>query len=436
MNEIVIKIKDLSKYYNLGSISSGTLNEDLALFWSKFRGKDQPKSLVTEKNDLKKVTKSKKVWALNKINLEVAKGEILGIIGNNGAGKSTLLKILSRITSPSKGSIKLKGRVASLLEVGTGFHPELTGLENIYLNGSILGMSKNEINQKLIQIIEFSGIEKYIDTPVKRYSSGMRVRLGFSVAAHLDPEILLIDEVLAVGDAEFQKKCISKMKSVSSQGRTVLFVSHNMLAIENLCEKVIVLLNGELKYIGTPKDAIQYYVSKSSNDILSEVKWETKDVAPGNQELRLKAIRVLSNGNLNEKPRCDEDIQIQIDYWNLKPRERRYISIHVQDVLGLVLFTAGNMSFTSSNYDEWSNKKYPKGLFRTNCVIPKNLLNPGVHSITLFINKKKFTEIIIEEEKIISFEVQESNTYRTEYFGEWLGAVRPKLSWNTEELNE
>ena len=208
MKDIVIKINNLSKCYDLGTISSGSLNQDLALLWSKLSGKSDQEKLVIDNNDLKKVTKSKKVWALNKINLEVAKGEILGIIGNNGAGKSTLLKILSRITSPTQGSIKLKGRVASLLEVGTGFHPELTGLENIYLNGSILGMSKSEIDQKLIQIIEFSGIEKYIDTPVKRYSSGMKVRLGFSVAAHLEPEILLIDEVLAVGDAEFQENVL------------------------------------------------------------------------------------------------------------------------------------------------------------------------------------------------------------------------------------
>ena len=436
MKDIAISINNLSKCYDLGAISTGTLNQDLSLFWSRLSGKGYQEKLLADGNDLKKVTKSKKIWALNRINLEVAKGEILGIIGNNGAGKSTLLKILSRITSPSKGSIKLKGRVASLLEVGTGFHPELTGLENIYLNGSILGMSKNEIDQKLIKIIKFSGIEKYIDTPVKRYSSGMRVRLGFSVAAHLEPEILLIDEVLAVGDAEFQEKCIGKIQSVSKENRTVLFVSHNMLAIEKLCTKVIVLLNGELEYLGSPKDAIQYYLSNLANKLISEVKWENKQNAPGNEKVKLKGIRIISDGKINEQPSCEEDIEIQIDYWNIKPEENRYISIHVSDAMGLVLFTASNMPFASSNYDQWSDKKYPEGLFRTNCIIPKDLLNPGIHNITLYINKKKFSDIIIEKKKVISFEVKESQSYRTEYFGEWIGAVRPKLIWNTEELND
>ena len=436
MNDITININNLSKCYDLGAISTGTLSQDLSLLWSKYIGSTNPDYSITDNNDLSKITKAKTVWALKNINLDINRGEILGIIGKNGSGKSTLLKIISRITSPTFGSIKIKGRIASLLEVGTGFHPELTGLENIYLNGSILGMSKREIDIKMNKIVEFSGIKKYIDTPVKRYSSGMRVRLGVSVAAHLEPEILLIDEVLAVGDAEFQEKCIGKIQSVSRENRTVLFVSHNMLAIEKLCTKVIVLLNGELEYLGSPKDAIQYYLSNLTNDLISEVKWEDKLKAPGNEQVKLKGIRIISDGKVNDQPSCEKDIEIQIDYWNIKPGESRYISIHISDAMGLVLFTASNMPFASSNYDQWSDKKYPIGLFRTNCIIPKDLLNPGIHNLTLYINKKKFSDIIIEKEKVISFEVKESQSYRAEYFGEWQGAIRPKLAWETMELNE
>src|SRR5665213_1240239 len=242
MSDTVIKVENLSKQYRLGNVGTGTISHDLNRFWHRMRGNEDPYLKIGEENDRSVKGKSEYVWALKDINFEVNQGEVLGIIGRNGAGKSTLLKILSRTTSPTTGSIKIKGRVASLLEVGTGFHPELTGRENIFLNGAILGMHKTDIQQNFDEIVDFSGVERYIDTPVKRYSSGMYVRLAFAVAAYLKPDILIVDEVLAVGDAEFQKKALGKMKDVSKEGgRTVLFVSHNMEAILNLCSQSILL---------------------------------------------------------------------------------------------------------------------------------------------------------------------------------------------------
>ncbi|WP_242087568.1 ABC transporter ATP-binding protein [Aestuariivivens sediminis] len=260
---IVLKSEQISKQYRLGLVGTGTLQDDIKRWWYKIRGKPDPFLKIGDINDRTKFGDSDYVWALQDINFEIEEGEILGIIGKNGAGKSTLLKILSRVTSPTTGYIKTKGRIASLLEVGTGFHPELTGRENIYLNGAILGMTKAEIQGKEDEIIVFSGCERYIDTPVKRYSSGMRVRLAFAVAAFLEPDILVIDEVLAVGDAEFQRKAIGKMQDISKgQGRTVLFVSHNMAAVKSLCTRAVVLEHGKMVFNGSPNDAVDYYLSK------------------------------------------------------------------------------------------------------------------------------------------------------------------------------
>ena len=256
-----ISVENLSKAYQLGSFNTGTLSKDIERWWTLFRGKEDPYLKIGEENDRRINSNSNIVWSLKDINFDIPKGEVFGIIGRNGAGKSTLLKVLSQVTNPTSGKIKLKGRVASLLEVGTGFHPELTGRENIYLNGAILGMRKTEIKSKFDEIVEFSGVEKYIDTPVKRYSSGMYVRLAFAVAAHLESEILIVDEVLAVGDAEFQKKCIGKMQDTSkNSGRTILFVSHNMGAIQSLCNKGIYLKNGGLVYQGEINDTINMYM--------------------------------------------------------------------------------------------------------------------------------------------------------------------------------
>nr|WP_321233430.1 ABC transporter ATP-binding protein [uncultured Psychroserpens sp.] len=262
MSNIILSVSNISKQYRLGLVGTGTLSHDLNRWWYAIRGKEDPFLKVGGVNDRSQKATSDYVWALKNIDFKVEQGEVLGIIGKNGAGKSTLLKILSRVTSPSTGEIKTKGKIASLLEVGTGFHPELTGLENIYLNGAILGMTKAEIKSKEDEIIEFSGCKMYIDTPVKRYSSGMRVRLAFAVAAFLEPDILVIDEVLAVGDAEFQKKAIGKMQDISKgDGRTVLFVSHNMVAVQNLCSRCIVLENGEIIKDGDTQEAINTYLS-------------------------------------------------------------------------------------------------------------------------------------------------------------------------------
>ncbi|MGC8751878.1 ABC transporter ATP-binding protein, partial [Hydrotalea sp.] len=262
----VIEVENISKQYRLGEVGTGTLSHDLKRWWYRVRGKEDPFARIGEVNDRSTKGESEYVWALKDINFSVQPGEVLGIIGRNGAGKSTLLKILSKTTAPTTGRIKVRGRIASLLEVGTGFHPELTGRENIYLNGAILGMTRKEISRKFDEIVDFAGVERYVDTPVKRYSSGMYVRLAFAVAAHLEPEILIVDEVLAVGDAEFQKKCLGKMKDVSvNDGRTVLFVSHNMGAIYTLCNLALYLNNGKINLSGNVNEVCKKYLSENQD---------------------------------------------------------------------------------------------------------------------------------------------------------------------------
>jgi lipopolysaccharide transport system ATP-binding protein len=277
----IIKVEDLAKLYKLGEINTGSLSHDITRWWKRLSGKEDPYEKVAETNDHRAKSKSGYIWSLQDINFSVKDGEVFGIVGKNGAGKSTLLKLLSKITKPSRGLIKIDGRIASLLEVGTGFHPDLSGRENVFLNGAILGMRKHEIKNRFDQIVDFSGIEKYIDTPVKRYSSGMFVRLAFSVAAHLEPEILIIDEVLAVGDAEFQQKCLGKMKDVSQkQGRTVLFVSHNVAAVKQLCNTVMLLENGKNKAIGPVAEVLEIYQA-SETDKENGVRSRVPDEASG-----------------------------------------------------------------------------------------------------------------------------------------------------------
>jgi lipopolysaccharide transport system ATP-binding protein len=372
-------------------------------------------------------------WALRDVSFEVHQGERVGIIGRNGAGKSTLLKILSRITEPSTGRVSIRGKVASLLEVGTGFHPELTGRENIYLNGAILGMTKVEIKRKFDEIVDFAEIEKFLDTPVKRYSSGMYVRLAFAVAAHLEPEILVIDEVLAVGDYEFQKKCIGKMENISKGGRTLLFVSHNMLAIKSLCTSAIVLKQGRIECLGDVSSAIEKYADDKS-DITGEIAWDDPESAPGNHQVKLKAVRIASEGIITGKPSINKEIEVQIDYWNLEKDSRRLVSIHVHNSMGLLIITSANFNCCSIVPDPWLNKKYPVGLFRTTCTIPDSLLNNGLHSIDLYINVSGAQDNIFLERNIITFDVVEPEENRNEYLGEWLGAVRPRLLWQTRQL--
>ena len=278
MGKTVIEFNNVGKQYILGTIGTGTLSQDLNRWWANIRGKEDPYLKIGETNDRTQKGESRFVWALRDVNFKVEQGDVVGIVGKNGAGKSTLLKILSRVTSPTTGKIKIKGRIASLLEVGTGFHPEMTGRENIYMNGSIMGMTKAEINKKFDEIVDFAGVAKYVDTPVKRYSSGMMVRLGFAIAAHLEPEILVVDEVLAVGDAEFQKKAIGKMQDVSKgEGRTVLFVSHNMAAVRSLCTRGVMLKNGMIDFIGNIPDTLNHYLKNSESiqnaKIVNNIKW-------------------------------------------------------------------------------------------------------------------------------------------------------------------
>lgn len=300
----VIKVEHLSKEYRLGTIGTGYLFRDLQSTWARWRGKEDPNTRVFADN----AAREGRFMALKDVSFEVKQGEVLGIIGRNGAGKSTLLKILSRVTTPTSGSIKVKGRIASLLEVGTGFHPELTGRENIFLNGAILGMSRTEVKAKFDEIVDFAGIEQFIDTPVKRYSSGMYVRLAFAVAAHLEPEILVVDEVLAVGDAEFQKKCLGKMKDVSGQGRTVLFVSHNMAAVRNLCGSAILLEKGQMKYSGRTEDVVEEYLKRN----IVVVEEAEKSFEPDtNKNFQVLNVHLTDGeGVKRETFECDMDIHI------------------------------------------------------------------------------------------------------------------------------
>lgn len=319
MKEPIIKIENLGKQYRLGSVGTGTLAHDVTRWWYNVRGKEDPYLKIGEVNDRTTVGTSDYVWALKDVNFEVQQGEILGIVGKNGAGKSTLLKLLSRVTAPTTGKITCHGRIASLLEVGTGFHPELTGRENIYLNGAILGMTKKEIASKFDEIVDFAGCAKYIETPVKRYSSGMYVRLAFAVAAHLEPDILVVDEVLAVGDAEFQKKAIGKMQDISQQsGRTVLFVSHNLKTIEMLCKRCVLLHNGTVELIGPTNEILNKY----QEDLLSGSEWKRI----GSQEVSFESYSTNAvNVELGEDLKVElmlrkkidiKDVSISIDIRN------------------------------------------------------------------------------------------------------------------------
>ena len=385
--QTVIKIENLYKEYKLGLVGRGTLYRDLQSWWAKIRNKDDPNSVIGHDTDYDLSKKS--FLALNDINLEIRKGEVLGIIGSNGAGKSTLLKILSRVTGPTRGSIKIKGKIASLLEVGTGFHTELTGRDNIYLNGTINGMTKKEISKKLNDIVAFAGVENFLDTPVKRYSSGMFVRLGFAVAAYLDPDILIVDEVLAVGDASFQKKAIKKMHSVSNEdGRTVIFVSHNMESIKKLCDRVAILNNGKIIEQGETEKMIAKYLQKNF-DIrknYKEVSWSKDQAGPGSSIVKLKTIKTKNSKNvINSLFAIDEEIIIEIQFWVLKNdfRISSYIQIYkiTEDKYAHVF-----AAMDENNKQDWGNqKKLDIGLYSTEFIIPKNFLNEGMYDIGVII---------------------------------------------------
>jgi lipopolysaccharide transport system ATP-binding protein len=385
----VIKIENLSKSYRLGEVGTGTISHDLNRLWASIRGKEDPYAIIGSENDRTKVaTKGEIVNALSDINLEIQQGEVLGIIGKNGAGKSTLLKILSRITSPTTGIYKIKGRMASLLEVGTGFHPEMTGRENIYMNGTIMGMRKHEIDAKLEEIVEFAGVAKYIDTPVKRYSSGMTVRLGFSVAAHLDSEILVVDEVLAVGDAEFQKKAIGKMQDVSKgQGRTVLFVSHNMDSIKSLCNRGVMLKNGMIDFIGNINQTIEHYIQENKN--ITHKNFNLKI----NEQITL--IDAIFHGEQNKSV---EQIMIG-EKWKVK------IKFKIESEINNLIIGIGLTTITNSPiFSSWSESlNLQRGDYEIEFISDKIFLQAGFYKLLLGLTKGK--ESLYYSQDFMQFEV-------------------------------
>ena len=430
MDNAVIRVENLSKQYRLGQfVGYQTLRESLVnVFSSPFR---YLHSAITRQNGESANGDVNRIWALKDISFEVKRGEAIGLIGRNGAGKTTLLKILSRITEPTEGYAQIRGRVGSLLEVGTGFHPELTGRENIYLNGAILGMKKKEIDRKYDEIVEFSGVGKFIDTPLKRFSSGMQVRLAFSVAAHLEPEILLVDEVLAVGDLDFQKKCMGKMEEVAGGGRTVLFVSHNMGNINNLCPKTILLEQGRVAMIGESHEVISKYIGMGA-DTSGEVTWDDLEPAPDNDNVRLKAVRIRSKNNVTRDILINEDIQIEIDYWNQNEKDILTTILILKDKMGSDVLASNNSPSANLSVDNWSRERHPKGLFRSICAIPANFLNNDKYSIDVGISNGRGWEAF--KENAISFVVHETGEQKKEYSVNWRGVVRPRLAWSTKFL--
>ena len=427
----VIKVENLSKQYRLGDVGTGSIAHDVNRAWYKLRGKEDPYLKIGETNDRTKKGESDYVWAIKDINFEVKQGEVLGIIGRNGAGKSTLLKILSRTTTPTTGSVKIRGRVASLLEVGTGFHPELSGRENIFLNGAIMGMTKQEIKRKFDEIVDFAGVERYIDTPVKRYSSGMYVRLAFGVAAHLEPEILIVDEVLAVGDAEFQKKALGKMQDVSEkEGRTVLFVSHQMDAIARLCQTAIVIDNGMRSFMGSSVEAINFHL-KGNTGTTSIRKWWNSPKKPGNENVNLLEVKI---SNLQKESKeiftTEEDLYIYMTYEILKDDFKYTHSFNLYDNKGTHILSSHDLNMAKSK------GPYLKGVYTATVILPKNTLAEGLHIISVAIISYDPFIIHFHEPECISFTTVDTfsgNSVRGDYGGHFPGVIRPLMNWTIEK---
>jgi lipopolysaccharide transport system ATP-binding protein len=408
----VIKVENLSKQYRLGLVGASTFKEDTQRWWARMRGKDDPFLNVGIENDRTVSGETKFVWSLKDINFEVNQGDVLGVIGRNGAGKSTLLKILSKVTAPTTGSIKVKGRIASLLEVGTGFHPELTGRENIYLNGAILGMRKHEIASKLDEIIAFAGVEKYVDTPVKRYSSGMYVRLAFAVAAHLESEILIVDEVLAVGDSEFQQKCLGKMGDISkTDGRTIIFVSHNMPSISTLCNRAILMKNGKIIVDSTVANAItSYFGGKNKTNFSSGISLKYNHVF----ELNEINIYNLDSDDLNVILDCKE-ISLETVFTLSETPENYHITYHLYNEQGEAMF--------SFSHDDLDLKiGYNKLTFH----FPPLFFQSGTYYLHFYLVKNK-TDAVITEKDVISFLVIDGLRELGTYMGREPGFIRPKI---------
>jgi lipopolysaccharide transport system ATP-binding protein len=418
MSKTIIEIENLSKSYRLGSIGGGTLRGDFSRWMARLMGRPDPTLPIGQEHNARLVGQEFK--ALEDFSFEVKEGEILGIIGRNGAGKSTLLKILSRVTAPTSGEVRVKGRIASLLEVGTGFHPELTGRENIFLNGAILGMNKAEIRSKFDEIVAFSGVEEFIDTPVKRYSSGMYVRLAFAVAAHLEPEILIVDEVLAVGDAEFQKKCIGKMGQVSRAGRTVILVSHNLTVVTTLCGRAVLMEAGRKKMEGDSEKVISAYI-QSGAPAAGEVAWDVTDKAANNGRVRLVQARVLCEGKVTPDVVIDKPVVVQYDFEVLIDDLNVCSSIHLSDKHGTCIFASGTPS-----------RVLKRGRYQHSCLLPDNFLNDVPYSVKIILltDTTKW-EVAISDALI--FTAHETKG-RMEYIGGIIGCVRPQLSWEHRAL--
>ncbi len=420
MSETYIKVDHLSKLYRLGQAQArhdslgGAVASMLKAPFENFR---KLKNL----SEFKDEDDASVLWALKDVSFQVGEGEVLGIVGRNGAGKSTLLKLLSRITLPSMGSIEISGRVVSLLEVGTGFHKELSGRENVYMNGTILGMTRKEIDSKFDEIVAFSGVERFIDTPVKRYSSGMQVRLAFAVAAHLEPEIMIIDEVLAVGDADFQKRCLGKMKDVSQQGRTVLFVSHNLLAVQSLCTRALLLRNGEKISDGLPVNIINEYLNFQGEE-QRKLAYELSD-APGNDEVKLLSAEVLSMSD-GDVIYTHDPIKLKFSYYKIDPTPSHIaVTFHLLDEMATLVFVGSSIL-------EMADEKVGSGYFNAECVIPADLMLEGNYTINRLLLVKNSGTILYEHHDALSFEIVNKPLYAFGWMGGKEGAVGPKLKWN------
>ncbi|HEX8547633.1 MAG TPA: ABC transporter ATP-binding protein [Cytophagaceae bacterium] len=387
----VIEVRGITKKYDLGTFGTGSLKTDIQKWWAKATNKDDPTLQIGQRNRYQ--DSEKEYWALKGVSFDVQQGEVLGVIGKNGAGKSTLLKILSRITLPTSGNIGVKGRIASLLEVGTGFHPELSGRDNIFLNGAILGMTKSEIRAKFEEIVEFSGVSKFIDTPVKRYSSGMYVRLAFAVAAHLEPEILIIDEVLAVGDSEFQKKCLGKMRDVSVQGRTVIYVSHNMASVKQLCTKGIVLQSGATVFTGSSVDAVNFYQNSGNTDSSFRFSGSLTE-APGNENIRIQRFDV--KPIKGEVISLSSGIDFEIEFYNFRSKINLDVTFELKTLDEIVVFHDGALVTTANDSKE--------GVYTVKGQLGPFVLNAGTFVFNLIFGENQ-RYVLFKVDDFIQFEV-------------------------------
>jgi lipopolysaccharide transport system ATP-binding protein len=439
MSDIAIRCESLSKRYRIGERESYKALRDVLTDAAKAPIRRLRSAISNGNGSAIRHSQSEirnSFLALDHVSFDIKRGEVVGVIGRNGAGKSTLLKILSRITKPTSGQAVICGRVGSLLEVGTGFHPELSGRENIYLNGAILGMRKADIERKFDDIVAFAEVERFIDTPVKRYSSGMYVRLAFGVAAHLEPDILLVDEVLAVGDAEFQKKCLGKMDSVAKQGRTVIVVSHNMGLISQLCDRTILLNEGKVVSQGQTHEVVAEYL-RTNTESGGLREWNDPATAPGNKKIRLAALRLVSNESVTGDVDIDKEVAIEVDFWNLLDDSRNLcVNIYLLDGLGNTVLSTGNTTAANSLPDDWFTQAHPAGLFRAVCTLPGNFLNDGLYYVSVYVVSLGPIQIEATAEQALSFNVHDTGAMREAGGGEdWHGVVRMRLPWRTQQLN-